>query len=242
MTIEPFILDEERDEPIEVVDVVPQQPQDAGKLVLFDKSSGELAPIVDAPGLLAAAGIIGLFEADTVTLAEFDDRARLLESIAKEARGLSGDELIRRLDVDACWTAHAGEWTITSLSPEAGTIGFDGEVTHAVLAAAVEHDAISQAAMDAAVRDVTPGPAVSWTVLREILRALEGDLDPSDEHALYEQVSTLLSEEPARVYSVQRAGINRLLKMGGDVKDAVEWITLTIEAPRRVAKIKRARS
>jgi hypothetical protein len=209
-------------------------------LQVFDPGAGELVRAVDAQALLAAGGIPDPAEAETTELAAFDENARTLADIAKEARGIVGDELVHRLDMDRCWTLHEGEWTITAPSPEAGTVGYDAEALHAVLSAAVEAKTISQTAMNAAVKDVTPGPQVSWDLLNDIYQTLLGEVPFSTDEAIRQDVTTLLAAEPERVHAVLLAGVNRLLKGGGSVAEAIEGCRVSVTPPRRQAKVKRS--
>lgn len=208
-------------------------------MLVIDRGTGEAARVVDAPALLRAAGITDLQDAALLDLAGFDERARELEAITREARGQAGSEMIRRLDANAVWTAREGEYTITCPSPQAGTVTYDPGVLHAVLAAAVKHDAISQAAMDAAVKDVTSPPLVTYGLLRRISTALHGYLDEAADREVLDRVNYLLGDEPDPTYAVQTAGVNRLLKVGGEIAAAVKWCQVTSEPPRRTAKVKR---
>jgi hypothetical protein len=50
-----------------------------------------------------------------------------LTSLAKEAKGIVSDELVRRMDRVGKWTLHEGGLTIKSSSPAAGTEKYDDE-------------------------------------------------------------------------------------------------------------------
>lgn len=199
--------------------------------------NGEVVQAVDAQAMLAAAGIFDLADADTLELAMFDERVVEWISIAKEARGLGGDELVRRLDLDSCWTCHEGDYTITSPSPQAGTVGWHAGVLHLVLSAAVEAGAVSRSAMDAAVKDITPRPEVSYDFLRDLRELLQGCADQPTFERLTDEVAGHLASEPEPLYAVQTAGVNRLLKRGGEVADAIAWARMQLLAPRRTAKV-----
>lgn len=49
-----------------------------------------------------------------------------------------------------------------------------------------------------------------------------------------------LGEAAGAVDAVQTAGVNRLVKGGGEVADTVRWCRVALTPPRRVAKVKRA--
>lgn len=116
---------------------------------------GEVIRVVTAEDLLVAAGIHDVKGADDTELAAFDDGAKHLASIAKEAREDVGAELIRRMDRSGKWTRHVGEFTVTAPSPDAGTLKYESEALRAALVALVP-DVIDMDAVDAAVRLVCP--------------------------------------------------------------------------------------
>jgi len=211
-------------------------------LTVVHPSTGELEQVVTAEALLRAGGVLDLYSAATVDLAAFIESAATLRSIASEASGMAGEQIIHRLDLDACWTLREAGYVITAPSPQAGCVAYDAAVLAAVLAAAVEAGALSQAAMDRAVKDVTPLPAVPWDLLERLAEALDGEIDLPDEIALTHEVSTLLQSRPPARYSVQHAGVQRLLKGGGEVADAVRCCEVPVEPPRRTAKVKREAS
>lgn len=125
---------------------------------------GEVIRAFTAEDLLAAAGItdptgdvgLALKGAEDSELALFDDGAKHLTSIAREAREMVGAELIRRLDRSGKWTRHVGEFTVSAPSPEAGTLKYDSEKLRAELLLLVAADVIDYAAVDAAVERVEP--------------------------------------------------------------------------------------
>ena len=203
---------------------------------------GEVVRAVTAEAILAAGGIVDLHEADMLTLAVFDENATELVRVANEARGLASDRRVDLLDQDSTWTCHEGEYTITCPSPQAGTVGWHGECLHIILTALVDAGAVSQTAMDAAVKDVTPRPQVSYAFLRDVRDLLDGNVDEPTFEDLLDEVMGLLASEPEPVYAAQLAGVNRLLKRGGEVEEAVRWAQIPLLPPRRVAKVKRERA
>ena len=215
-------------------------------LPVLNPTTGEVGSVVDADSLLAIAGrMIGLpdvREGTIADLAAFTEDAQHLERIAKEARGLAGDVIVQKLDRDSTWTCHEGEYTITCPSPQAGTVGWHGECLHIILTALVDAGAVSQAAMDAAVKDVTPRPTVSYAFLRDLRDLLDGNVDEPEFEQLLDEVMGLLASQPEPVYAAQVAGVNRLLKRGGEIEEAVRWAQIPLLPPRRVAKVKRERA
>lgn len=203
---------------------------------------GEALEALDAQRLLRAAGLDDLAVAAVADLAGFDEQARTLEAICREARGLTSDRLVERLDADASWTRREGDLTISCPSPTAGTEAYDADTLRAVLDGALEAGVVSVSARDAAVRDVTPPPRISWQTLSELCDALNGDLDRPDHDDVTTLAHSILRSRPTPTYSVQHAGVQRLLKRGGALAEAVQRCRVAVTPPRRVARVKRERA
>lgn len=89
--------------------------------------------------------------AGTDDLAYWVDRLQDIERQAKEARSMVGEELLRRLDHDACWTARVEGFEITAPSP-APTVEYDVDKLRATLDELVDDGYIGQGAAQAAVK------------------------------------------------------------------------------------------
>ena len=201
---------------------------------------GEALEAIDAATVLHAAGLSDLAAATLTDCAEFDARARLMEQITREARGIANGEIVRRLDADARWTVREGDFKFVAPSPNAGTTGYDADALAVVLARLVSDGVVSQAAMDAAVRDTSPGPVVSWELLSRMREGLEGGYtDPPEVVELVEIADELLATRKAPRWLVTRGGVDRLVKVGGVVAAAVEACRVELPAPARTAKITR---
>src|SRR4051812_17352596 len=99
---------------------------------------GEIVRLITAEHLLHAAGIVDVRGTDLAALAEFTLDADHLTGLAKEAKAVVSDELVRRMDRQGRWTLHHGDLTIRSSSPAAGTERYDDEQLAAALARLVE--------------------------------------------------------------------------------------------------------
>lgn len=164
---------------------------------------GEVLAAFTAEHLLVAAGIEDVRGADDETLALFDDGARHLAGIAKEARETVGDELIRRLDRSGKWTRHVGEFTVKAPSPEAGTVKYDDEVLASALRVLVDNDLIDREAMDSAIEWVEPpAPAPFWRQKPGGIKALL-KLGPAVRAAV--ESARVEVEPPARRVLVKRS-------------------------------------
>lgn len=208
-----------------------------GALFLLSPA-GEVVEPVDAQTLLEAAGLYDLDECLTANLAAFDERARELEAIAREARGLVGDQLLDRLDRGACWTLREGVYEIKAPSPTAGTTAYDTDELHDALALLVGDGVITQAAAAAALEPSVPKVALTYEVVRQIVRGLQGELDQPDLERVGTDLERLLTFEPEPTYTQRPAGIAALLKLPA-ARPAIEACQRTVEPPRRVARIKR---
>lgn len=205
-------------------------------LALIDKGTGEIVDAVDAAGLLAAAGIVDIEAATVEQLVEFIGSADELRQVAAEAKGEVGDELIARMDRDGKWTFRTKRFELTSLSPEAGTVGYDIDLLRDALATLVATGVISYAGSHAALEPVHPTVPVSYKFLRHVLSALDGYETADD---IFEEVHRLLLTEPDLTYKVRLAGVNALLKIP-DARDAIEACRIKTQPRRRVVNVKRA--
>lgn len=209
-----------------------------GTLQVFDSATGELVQMVSAERLLAAAGVHDPLTADTVDLAQFDENARELKRIADEARGITSNELVRRLDRDGKWTLRTGSYEIRSASPEAGTTAYDTEKLRAALTSLVLNDVISVEGSEAALEPLTQIAPVSYQLLEQIRDGLLGNLDEPDERDVKEAVASLLRDRPGPAFRQKPAGIKALLKVPA-ARDAIAECRIAVEPPQRKATVKR---
>lgn len=209
-----------------------------GTLQVFDATTGELVQVVSAERLLFAAGIHDPLTADTVDLAQFDENARELKRIADEARGITNDEIVRRLDRDGKWTLRTGSYEIRSASPEAGTTAYDTEKLQAALTSLVLDDVISIEGSEAALEPVAQTTLVSYQLLEQILDGLRGSLVEPDEGDVKEAVASLLRDRPDPAFRQKPAGIKALLKIP-DAHDAIAACRIAVEPPQRKATVRR---
>jgi hypothetical protein len=200
-------------------------------LSLIDPASGEVVRAVDAPALLAAAGLANLPDADTIKLAEFTENAAELRSIASEATAIVGDELIRRLDARAKWTLRKDGWEIKTQSPEAGTTAYHTGLLRQALQTLVEDDIISTEGASAALERIEPSVPVPYWLLREIAKAIA----PGEAR---NRVGELLDAEPDPQWRQHAAGIKALLKIPG-ARDLITDARIPVLAPRRTARVRR---
>lgn len=201
---------------------------------------GELVPAVDAGSLLAAAGIQSVRDAEIIDLAEFTDKADELRRITDEAKGAVSDEMVRRLDMAGRWTTYIGPYTIKSSSPTAGTVAYDVEKLRGVLADLVAGGVISAAGANGAVECVQPTAAVPYALLRAVLCALDGEAEQFDHEMAAQWVANLLDAEPEPTYKLRQAGVNALLKLGGEAAEAIKGCAIATDPGRRRAKVTRA--
>lgn len=204
-------------------------------LALIDKGTGELVSTVDARSLLAAAGISDVLIAGNDQLAAFMSDADELRRVAAEAKGKAGDELIARMDRNGKWTLHTTSYEVKSASPEAGSVAYDIDRLCGVLDGLAASGVISYEGSAAAVETIQPTVAVSYLFLRDVLRALDG-VEPSDQ--VYEEIRGLLLGESDPVYKIKPAGVKALLKVPA-ARSAIESCQVTVEAPRRTARVRR---
>lgn len=210
-------------------------------MALIDQSTGEVVRAIDATALLAAAGIHDVSEASAERLAEFDDAAKTLTGVVKEARGIVSDEFVDRRDREVSGTLTAGPWKIAVPSRAAGTTIYCADATPKALAGLVGEGLISVRAANEACPDTTPPAQMPWDMLARIAVALQGGLDQADEVALKDAVVALLATRPAPTYAPSVAKLDALCKAGGKVRGALAACKVAVEPPKRVAKITRAR-
>jgi hypothetical protein len=120
-------------------------------------AEGEIVKALTAENLLHAAGIDPR-TADMEALAECVLNAKHFASIAREAEWILADEMVHRMDRCGRWTWRAGDLTIKSSSPAAGTEVYDSQRLSDALAPLVGDGTIDREAMIAAVEWVEPPP------------------------------------------------------------------------------------
>jgi hypothetical protein len=126
-------------------------------------AEGEIVQALTAENLLHAAGITDPRTATIADLAAFVPDADHLTSLAREAKGIVSDELVRRMDRVGKWTLREGDLTIKSSSPAAGTERYDNERLANALTALVGEDVIDAQAAIAAIERVYPrAPEPYW--------------------------------------------------------------------------------
>lgn len=207
-----------------------------GELQVFNTDTGEVIRAVAASDLLAAAGLGYLPDAGSDELAEFTDSARQLKSVATEAQGIVSDELIRRMDMDGRWTIREGRYEIKGASPDAGTLAYDVEKLRAALADLVTDKVITAKAAHAAVEITRPTAPVPYPLLRRVHYILTVGNRTA---AIADEVEQLLLAEPEPTYTVRLVGVKALLKIPA-AREAITACQITVDPPRRVARVKRA--
>jgi hypothetical protein len=131
--------------------------------MLVNPNTGDVVQALTAENLLHAAGITDPRTATIADLAAFVPDADHLTSLAREAKGIVSDELVRRMDRVGKWTIHEGDLTIKSSSPAAGTERYDDERLAEALEALVQEDLIDGHAAFAAIERVyPPTPEPCW--------------------------------------------------------------------------------
>jgi hypothetical protein len=169
-------------------------------LVVIDRVTGEILDPKDA---------------ETVRLARFITNLGQLRKELAEAESIVSDELVERLDRDACWTTRVADgenaWEIKAPSPTAGTTIYPEDILETELETLVREALISpDAAAKALHRRIILELGVPW------------DADPRE---IARQVKEALSIEVAGVQvNVERSearitpiasGINALRKVPG---------------------------
>lgn len=91
--------------------------------------------------------------APTDVLAAAIDEIKEMEGALRSHKRDIADEILRRMDHEATYTAHLGRYKVTGDSRSRTEV--DGAALHAGLAPLVEHGIISQRALDAAVKTET---------------------------------------------------------------------------------------
>lgn len=212
-------------------------------LALINRASGEILDAVTARALLAAAGIDDPRDAETVELAAFADSTRELRSITDEARGVVSDELVRRLDLDGCWTWRDAGYEVKAPSPEAGTTRYHTHLLRDALGQLVADGIISPVAARSAVDVEVPAVAVPYELLRRVRHALDtaladGGLHPAVWEGVTSEIAELLADEPKASYVQRPAGIRSLCKIP-TARAAIEACRLPATAPPRTARVRR---
>jgi hypothetical protein len=204
-------------------------------LALINRASGEILDAVTARALLAAAGIDDPRDAATVELAAFVDNARGLRSITDEARGVVSDELLRRMDLDGCWTWRDGGYEVKAPSPEAGTTAYHTGLLREALQRLVAECVISPQASSSAVERVVATVDVSYDLLRSLLACcVLGDPD----NEAVDDLRKLLAAEPDPTYRQHAAGIRSLCKIPA-ARATIEACRLPATPPPRAARVRR---
>jgi hypothetical protein len=204
-------------------------------LSLVDRSTGEVVQALDATILLTAADVLPLADADTTALAEFIDSIDELRRIASEAKGQASDELVARLDASACWTMRFDGWELRAASPEAGTVSYDIDLLREALDELVASRVISREAAWNALEPIRPTVEVSYRLLRDVVRALDGY---EVAEPIFNEVNEILLTEPDLTYRLKLVGVKALLKVPG-AREAIEACAVSVTPlPRRV-KVKR---
>lgn len=211
-------------------------------LHILDRTTGEIIVPHDCNAVLAGAGIIDVRLAEMNQLAGFIESVRLFKSIATEAAGEAGDELIRRMDRDGKWTWRDDHYEAKAPSPEAGTTVYDTAMLHEALTTLVAVDVISVDGARAALEPIYPTASVPYDLLRWIMGLLN-DLAGSDKidarlwDDVVSEVERLLLAEPDVTYKQHAAGIKALLKIPA-AREPIEACRELVDRPRRTAKVK----
>lgn len=204
--------------------------------ILVDKSTGEVIQAATAQALLGVYGLHPLADADTVDLAQFTEDALEVRRVFAEAVGEVSDELVARLDANARWTLRQDGWEIKSQSPAAGSVSYDIDLLREALEELVTDGVISRDAAWNAVEPVRATVEVSYRLLRDVLRALDG-YETAD--GVIAEVEAIMCGEPGPTYKLKLAGVNALLKVP-DARESVEACAISVTPPRRTARVKRA--
>jgi hypothetical protein len=176
-------------------------------------------------------------EAETVRLAQFVTNLGQLRKELAEAERIISDELVSRLDRDACWTAHVADgenaWEIKAPSPTAGTTVYPEDLLETELETLVQDGLISRdAAAKALHRRIILELGVPWDAdPREIARKIKEALsiEVADVQVNVERVE-------ARITTVT-SGINALRKVPG-TSDALDKAKRTQAVATRRATVK----
>lgn len=209
--------------------------------IIVNQETGETVRVINADDLLRAASL-ELHVAEKEDLALFMDNCRHLEAVGKEAREIAGAEVVRRLDRDGSWTWRGGGFELTSASPAAGTTAYDTDDLLAALEQLVADDVISTVAKDKALEPQHGTVTIDRGTLELFAAALQRRGGPVTAREAAQRLARLLEAVPATTYKQKPAGINALLKLGGDVAAAVESAKVTVEPPPRKATVKRVRA
>lgn len=208
---------------------------------MIEPTSGEVVRLVDAGDLLRVAGLEGeqLQTAELERLGDFADATDHLIGIAREARGIVGRETVRRMDRQGSWTIRAGGFEFKASSPTAGTIAYDADVLRAELMDLVAQDLIDMAGADAACEPRHGTVALTLEQLDAIAAGIGSDADDEDRITAAQLLVHLRTRIPDTTYTPKANGIKALLKVGGQVAEAIGRAATTIDPPARTATIKR---
>jgi hypothetical protein len=201
-------------------------------LPVIDRSTGEIVSALDAWTLI---GTFPIADRATSELARFTEDAAELRRVAAEAIGIVSEELVARLDADASWTLRVEDWEIKAPSPAAGTVTYDVDLLREALDELVSAGVISRDGAWNALEPVRATIEVSYRLLRDALRALDG-YDVAE--PVFNEIQDILLGEPAPTYRLKVAGVNALLKIP-NAREAIESCRLSVTPPRRTAKVKR---
>lgn len=120
------------------------------------------------------------------------------------------------------------------------TCSYDVEKLRGVLADLVAAGVISAAGANGAVECVQPTAAVPYGLLRTLREVIQGEADMHDRWEVAHALDDLLADEPEPAYKLKQAGVNALLKLGGEAAEAIKSCAITTAPARRKAKVTRA--
>ncbi len=237
MTIQPFIVD-----PPPTAAAPPSAPPmvvapPTGEIQLYDASVGEIASVVDARRLLAAAGLVDLTRPDIAPLATFTTNAHILRQVLDEAVGFVSDELVVRLTRKGKYTYRDDRFEIKTTGPLAGTVGYDSELMQAALRKLVDAEVIDEDGARGALEVIPATVALPYSTLRQLIAALDGDLEPGQHAALRDDLASRVLDEPAPELKQRWQGIKALLNIPA-AKDAIVACEIALTPPRRKATVK----
>jgi hypothetical protein len=112
----------------------------------------ELARIQDAAVMNPLSGELVPLDSPTDTLGRYLADVREFEQGLRSAKRQVSDELLARMDADACYTAHLGDVTVEGDGP--GRVEYDAEGLWHALRPFVDAGTITEAALDRAVERV----------------------------------------------------------------------------------------
>lgn len=213
------------------------KPSAVVDLHILDRTTGEIIVPHDCNAVLAGAGIVDLRLAEMNQLAGFIESVRVFKSIATEAAGEAGDELIRRMDRDGKWTWRDDCYEAKSASPEAGTTVYDTTRLHEALVTLLAADVVSVDGARAALEPIYPTAPVPYELLWRVRAGLEGELADDVYDRTLREVEALMLGEPEVTYKQHANGIKALLKIPA-AREPIEACRELVDRPRRTAKVK----